>query len=135
MERVSLVANRWPIRSMMLVTDAAFAALGDEKFLSLTTFRKSGECVSTPVWVGRDGDALIVTTPEASGKVKRLRNSPRVEVRPCSRFGRVNDGIEPVDAAAELLTDVGGLDRQTGIIREKYGRFTTQWRPAGAALN
>ena len=105
----------------MLVTDAAFAALGDEKFLSLTTFRKSGECVSTPVWVGRDGDALIVTTPEASGKVKRLRNSPRVEVRPCSRFGRVNDGIEPVDAAAELLTAVGGLDRQTGIIREKYG--------------
>ena len=73
----------------MTSTDSAFAALGDEWFLSLTTFRKSGERVSTPVWIGRDGDALIVTTPQASGKVKRLRNSPRVEVRPCNRMGRV----------------------------------------------
>ena len=77
-------------------SDSAFAALGDEQFLSLTTFRRSGERVSTPMWVGRDGDALLMFTPQASGKVKRLRNSPRVELRPCSRFGRVKDGVEPV---------------------------------------
>jgi PPOX class probable F420-dependent enzyme len=102
-------------------TDSAFAALGDEQFLSLTTFRKSGERVSTAVWIGRDGDALIVTTPEASGKVKRLRNSPRVEVRPCNRMGRVKDGIEPVAGVAEVLTDEGTQERLTGIIRRKYG--------------
>jgi PPOX class probable F420-dependent enzyme len=102
-------------------TDSAFAALGDEQFLSLTTFRKSGERVSTAVWIGRDGDALIVTTPEASGKVKRLRNSPRVEVRPCNRMGRVKDGIEPVASVAEVLTDEGTQERLTGIIRRKYG--------------
>jgi uncharacterized protein len=102
-------------------TDSAFAALGDEQFLSLTTFRKSGERVSTAVWIGRDGDALIVTTPEASGKVKRLRNSPRVEVRPCNRMGRVKDGIEPVAGVAEVLTDEGTQERLTRIIRRKYG--------------
>jgi uncharacterized protein len=102
-------------------TDSAFAALGDEQFLSLTTFRKSGERVSTAVWIGRDGDALIVTTPEASGKVKRLRNSPRFEVRPCNRMGRVKDGIEPVASVAEVLTDEGTQERLTGIIRRKYG--------------
>jgi uncharacterized protein len=102
-------------------TDSAFAAPGDEQFLSLTTFRKSGERVSTAVWIGRDGDALIVTTPEASGKVKRLRNSPRVEVRPCNRMGRVKDGIEPVAGVAEVLTDEGTQERLTGIIRRKYG--------------
>jgi len=102
-------------------TDSAFAALGDEQFLSLTTFRKSGERVSTAVWIGRDGDALIVTTPEASGKVKRLRNSPRVEVSPCNRMGRVKDGIEPVAGVAEVLTDEGTQERLTGIIRRKYG--------------
>jgi PPOX class probable F420-dependent enzyme len=101
-------------------TDSAFAALGDERFLSLTTFRKSGERVSTPVWIGRDGDALIVTTPQASGKVKRLRNSPRVEVRPCNRMGRVKDGVEPVASVAEVLTDEGIRERLTGIIRRKY---------------
>lgn len=61
--------------------DAAFAALGNERFLSPTTFRQSGERVSTAVWIGRDGDALVVTTPAGSGKVKRLRNSPRLELR------------------------------------------------------
>ena len=105
----------------MTSTDSAFAALGDEQFLSLTTFRKSGERVSTAVWIGRDGDALIVTTPEASGKVKRLRNSPRVEVSPCNRMGRVKDGIEPVAGVAEVLTDEGTQERLTGIIRRKYG--------------
>lgn len=105
----------------MTSTDPAFAALGDERFLSLTTFRKSGERVSTPVWIGRDGEALVVTTPEGSGKVKRLRNGPRVELRPCTRMGQVKDGAEPVAGLAEILTDDGGRARLTGIIRKKYG--------------
>ena len=71
-------------------SDSAFAALGDEQYLSLTTFRKSGERVSTPMWVVRDGDALVMFTPEESSKVKRLRNSPRVELR--HRYGESTDG-------------------------------------------
>jgi uncharacterized protein len=102
-------------------SDPAFAALGDEQYLSLTTFRKSGERVSTPMWVVRDGDALIMFTPEASGKVKRLRNSPRVELRPCKRMGRVKDGVEPVGGVAEVLTDKDSLERATEMIRRKYG--------------
>ncbi len=105
----------------MMSTTSTFATLGDERFLSLTTFRKSGVPVSTPVWVGRDGDALIVTTPEASGKVKRLRNNPRVDIRPCSRMGRVKDGVEPVAGVADVLTDDASRERLTGIIRGKYG--------------
>ena len=102
-------------------SDSAFAALGDEQFLSLTTFRKSGERVSSPMWVAQDGDALIMFTPESSGKVKRLRNSPRVELRPSNRMGRVKDGVEPVAGVAEVLTDEDSLERATGIIRRKYG--------------
>jgi uncharacterized protein len=102
-------------------SDSAFAALGNEQFLSLTTFRRSGERVSTPMWVARDGDALIMFTPQASGKVKRLRNSPRVELRPCDRFGRVKDGVEPVAGMAEVLTDEDSRERATGIIRREYG--------------
>ena len=100
--------------------DGAFALLGDERFVSLTTFRKSGEPVSTPVWVGRDGDALIVTTPETSGKVKRIRNSQRVEVRPCNRMGRVEEGTEGVAGVARLLTDDKDRKRLTEVIRRKY---------------
>ncbi len=100
---------------------SGFAALGDERFVSLTTFRRSGERVSTPVWIGRDGEALVVTTPAASGKVKRLRNDPRVEMRPCGRMGRVEDGAEPVAGVAEIVADAGGRERSTEIIRRKYG--------------
>jgi PPOX class probable F420-dependent enzyme len=102
-------------------SDSAFAALGDEPFLSLTTFRKSGERVSSAMWVARDGDALIMFTPESSGKVKRLRNSPRVELRPCNRMGRMKEGVEPVAGIAEVLTDEDTLERATGMIRRKYG--------------
>lgn len=60
-------------------------------------------------------------TPQASGKVKRLRNSPRVELRPCNRMGRVRDGVEPVGGVAEELRDEDSLERATGMIRRKYG--------------
>ena len=56
----------------------AFAALGGVSFVSLTTFRRNGAPVSTPVWVAADGDDLVVLTPTASGKVRRLRNDARV---------------------------------------------------------
>ena len=104
-----------------MATESVLAALDDERFVSLTTFRRSGEPVSTAVWIGRDGDALIVTTPEASGKVKRLRNNSRVEVRPCNRFGTVKQGAESVAGSAELLTDPGSNERLTKFIRDKYG--------------
>jgi PPOX class probable F420-dependent enzyme len=95
-------------------------ALGDEAFVSLTTFRKSGVPVSTPVWIARDGDALIVTTPAESGKVKRLRNDARVELRPCSRMGKPTDDSGPVSAAASIIGDAPSIDRLSAIFRKKY---------------
>src|SRR5690349_21840803 len=101
--------------------DPALLALGDARFVSLTTFRRSGEPVATPVWVGRDGDALVVTTPEQSGKVKRLRHTARVELRPCSRTGKVDDAVAPIAGRAEVLTDPGERERLTDVLRRKYG--------------
>ena len=80
---------------MVPVTD--LLSLADERFVSLTTFRRTGEPVSTPVWIARSGDGLVVLTPSGSGKVKRLRNDPRVVLRPCGRFGTVGDA--PADEA------------------------------------
>src|ERR671921_1250506 len=102
-------------------TDTAFDALGDERFVSLTTFRRSGEAVATAVWVARDGEALVVTTPENSGKVRRLRHTASVELRPCSRTGRVEDGVPPVAGSAEILSDEASRTRYTDAIRRKYG--------------
>lgn len=95
-------------------------ALADERFVSLTTFRKSGDAVSTPVWIARDGDELIVTTPRRSGKVKRLRNDARVTLVPCDRRGRVSDYAVPVEAAAEIDADPGEVDRLGRVFLAKY---------------
>lgn len=107
--------------SSSVTTSSAFTGQSEARFVSLTTYRKSGEPVSTPVWIGRDGDALIVTTPQGSGKVKRLRHDPRVELRPCSRRGHVEDGVEAVSGVAEILTDHTVVERLTNIFRAKYG--------------
>jgi PPOX class probable F420-dependent enzyme len=94
--------------------------LADARFVSLTTFRRSGEAVSTPVWVGRDGGAIVVLTPADSGKVKRLRDDPRVELRPCGRFGAVADGVEPVAGTAELREHPDDIERARSTIRRTY---------------
>ncbi|WP_315094341.1 PPOX class F420-dependent oxidoreductase [uncultured Cellulomonas sp.] len=98
-----------------------FDALADEGFISLTTFRKSGKPVPTTVWVGRDGDALLVTTPRGSGKVKRLRRDPRVEMSPSSRFGNVDDDAPTVAGVGEILDDDAARERCNDVMVEKYG--------------
>ncbi|MFS0700971.1 PPOX class F420-dependent oxidoreductase [Cellulomonas sp. 179-A 4D5 NHS] len=99
----------------------AFTALGDERFVSLTTFRRSGEPVSTAVWVVREGDELLVTTPDESGKVKRLRHTTRVELRPCSRSGSVPDDAVAVPGDARLVTDPAEVARCSDLFEDRYG--------------
>jgi PPOX class probable F420-dependent enzyme len=60
-----------------------------QKYLSLATFRKSGDAVLTPVWFGEQDDKLYVMTRNDSGKYKRMRNNPRVRIAPCTVRGKV----------------------------------------------
>ena len=94
------------------------ADMASHDFVSLTTFRRNGEPVSTPVWIAADGESLVVTTPASSGKVKRLRRDPRVELRPCSRSGKVAEGAPEVSATATVVTPDGAAVR---ALRAKYG--------------
>jgi PPOX class probable F420-dependent enzyme len=97
---------------------STLAEMADEQFVSLTTFRRSGAPVATPVWVARDGDDLVVTTIADSGKVKRLRNDPRVELRPSTRRGTV---AADAPVASGVATVVAPDERSTAALRRKYG--------------
>jgi PPOX class probable F420-dependent enzyme len=92
--------------------------LGAEKYVLLTTFRKDGREVATPVWVVRDGDALGIWTVADSGKVKRIRRSGAVTVAPCDVRGRPHG--EAVPGTASIL-DSGSADRLRNLLRRKYG--------------
>jgi PPOX class probable F420-dependent enzyme len=95
--------------------------LGDQRFVSLTTFKRSGEGVASPMWIGRDGADLFAWTPADSFKVKRIRNNPRVLLAPSSRFGKVPDDVSPVEATAQVVTDPATVDRLARELRRKYG--------------
>jgi uncharacterized protein len=100
-------------------------ALADEPFVSLTTFRRNGEPVATPVWVAREGDALVVITGATSGKVKRARREPRVVLRPCDRRGNVAPDAPSVEGRAEIVRDAGAQAGSRKALASKYG---FQWR-------
>src|SRR6266702_4008084 len=80
-----------------------FAAFAGHKYLSLETFKKSGDGVKTPVWFAADPSArLYVNKIGVSGKVKRVRNNPRVKIAPCDMRGNVLG--EWMDARAQIVT-------------------------------
>ncbi len=88
------------------------------KYISLTTFKKDGTAVSTPVWLAREGHHLYVITDPNSGKAKRLRNSDRAEVAACDMRGNVTG--TPTAARAVLLDDAGTA-KVNALINAKYG--------------
>jgi uncharacterized protein len=95
--------------------------LGGERFVLLTTYRRSGEPVQTPVWVLPDAGAAIVSTPEGAGKLKRLRNDPRVTIAPCDRRGNVDEGAPVVEGRAEIITDSAASEAVNRRLSRKYG--------------
>ncbi|MEE6138120.1 PPOX class F420-dependent oxidoreductase [Mycobacterium sp. 050128] len=103
------------------MSDDANAQLGAEKFVSLTTFKRNGDAVASPMWIVADGARLSVWTPADSWKVKRVRHDPRVTLAACGRTGKVAPG-EPVFAGtAEVITDPGEVTRIESLVKRKYG--------------
>ena|SRR6476619_2315342 len=101
-------------------------AISDEKYISFTTFRRSGDPVSTPVWVVPVSDGRIgFWTAMGSGKTKRLRNDPRVLVQASDVRGRARAGTQALSGAAEMVRSGRLFDEVHGRVRQKYGLMTT----------
>ncbi|MFF7468466.1 PPOX class F420-dependent oxidoreductase [Streptomyces sp. NPDC008092] len=100
------------------ITGTALDRLAAGKYLLVTSYRKDGTPVPTPVWVVRDGDTLGVWTVADSFKVKRIRRRADVTVGPCDLRG--NPTGDPVPATAEI-TDAATTARYRGLIARKYG--------------
>ncbi|BBH65584.1 PPOX class F420-dependent oxidoreductase [Actinoplanes sp. OR16] len=98
---------------------AGLEQLGSEKYVLLTTFRKDGRAVATPLWVVPDGSGLGFWTVADSGKVKRIRNSGRVTVAPCDMRGKPTGG-ETIEATARI-GDTADFQRVAQTLKKKYG--------------
>jgi len=100
-------------------------ALADEKYMSFTTFRKSGQPVSTPTWVVPVSDGRVgFWTAMGSGKTKRLKNNPQVTMQPSDVRGRVKEGTAVQSGTAEMVQSGRLFDEVQAKVREKYGFMT-----------
>src|SRR4051812_4587162 len=97
----------------------AIQDLGNSRHIRLTTYRRDGREVATPVWVALNGDELFVVTEAGSGKVKRIRNSGPGTVTACDIRGRVQPGAVSAEGQARLLSDA---ETEAGrkLIARKY---------------
>ena len=91
---------------------AGFGYLDGRRYVNLTTFRKSAEEVTTPMWFALVDGRLYATTEPDSGKMKRIRNNPRVIVTPATSWG--------APRGEGVARDVG--DEETGIAEEALRR-------------
>jgi uncharacterized protein len=98
--------------------------LENEKYMLLTTFRRDGTPVSTPVWVVTlDEGRFGFTTSSGSGKAKRLAHTSRVTVQASDARGRTKPGSSAMDATALI---VQGADYASikAKVKAKYGFVT-----------
>jgi PPOX class probable F420-dependent enzyme len=98
--------------------------LADEKYLLLTTYKRSGDAVATPVWaVALDAGKIGFWTSSGSGKAKRLAHTPKVTVQPCDSRGKIKDGTPPVTGTAKVVSGPE-LEGIRARIVDKYGFMT-----------
>jgi uncharacterized protein len=97
---------------------ADLEALFPGRYLSVTSFKRDGTGVATPVWFVSDGRRLFALTDLHSAKVRRMRRNPRVLIAACRADGKLRS--EPVSARVEILTASPDLERVRKLLIERY---------------
>jgi PPOX class probable F420-dependent enzyme len=87
------------------------------RYVSLTTYRRDGTPVATPVWHVPSGDGLLIVTEAASWKVKRIRHDGRVVVTACNVRGRVRPDAASAAGTARLLDEEGTAAARRALAR------------------
>lgn len=98
--------------------------LADARYVALTTFRRTGVPVTTPVWIAPavDGtDRLVVISVDGTGKTKRLAHTGRVEVRECDLRGRVAAGAPTYRGEAVVVRAPDDVQAVRAAVVAKYG--------------
>jgi len=94
--------------------DAVLAA----QYVALTTYRRDGTPVTTPVWAAAEGGSLFIFSNPNAGTVKRVRNSSRATIAPCTATGTITGAALPAEAF--LLSD-DQMSKVWSLLVKKYG--------------
>jgi uncharacterized protein len=103
------------------------AEIHGQRYISLTTFRKSGVAVRTPIWFAEADNKLYFMTNSKLGKCKRIRNNPQVKIAPCTIRGRITG---PEFSGTARMLPATEFARVRQAIKAKYwlARVPFLWR-------
>lgn len=110
-------ADRHQRQPDLALNEDAVQRLGAARYLSVTTFRRDGRGVATPVWFLASDGQLWARSAAESGKVKRIRRNPRVQLAPCTRDGTTTG--DPLTARATVVDRAG----HRALYRALLGRY------------
>ncbi len=88
-----------------------------QRTVLLTTHRRDGTPVGTPVHVAVDGDLAFVRTWDTIWKLKRIRNDPEVELAPSTFRG------EPTGPAIRLRVRILNGEESARAGRRLAGKY------------
>lgn len=94
------------------------ASLVGHRFIQLTTFRKTGEPVATPVWFVVENGKLYMTTNGNAGKLKRIRSNGRALLAPSDPRGKPLG--EPVEVHVREVSRIQQREVHA-LLARKYG--------------
>jgi len=101
------------------MTAPSLEDLADERYVSLVTFRRNGNGVSTPIWVAPCDGKLYAVTNGTSVKMKRLQANDRIRLAACDARGRVRG--EWVEGHGRRVDDSVLTERAQRALQRKYG--------------
>jgi PPOX class probable F420-dependent enzyme len=95
--------------------------LGGARYVSLTTYKRNGTGVATPVWISGSGDPYRFTTGDQTWKARRLQHDPTVKVQVSDLRGRVRPGAATYTGTGEVKGDAASVAAAERAIADKYG--------------
>lgn len=93
--------------------------IGRSKYISLTTYRKDGTGVATPVWHVVNGGELFIVSEAEAWKVKRIRKNSHVVVTVCDIRGKIAPDAPSAQGTARLL-DEADTEAGRALLARKY---------------
>lgn len=114
------------------------AGLQNHKYINLETFRKNGQGVKTPVWFMISDGLVFVVTTENRGKVKRIKNNPKVRLMPCGMRGEPKgdwiDGTARFANESESQNAMNLRNKKYGFRAKIIGMFIKKEKPIAIAI-
>ena len=107
----------WVVGHVQAAADPHLVRFVAQKTVLVTTYRRNGTPVSTPVSLAVDGGRAVIRTYEKAWKTRRLRRNATLELAPCTARGAPTG---PAIRAAARRLDGHDATRAARLLRRKY---------------